>query len=460
MTIAFLSLFFGLITGPYPVELSVNGPVAAVEILLDGQAVARLNGPPWRTRVDFGPALLPHEVVARALDERGREIGRAQAWANFPNPLTKVDILLEGEPEGSPRAAWVTWKHLKGEQPRSVSLTFDGQRVGLDKEGYAKLPRHDFKTLHVLTAEVNFADRETVRKDIAYGGEYGSEVSTELTAVPVRTRTGELPDLEKLRGWFTTAGQTLSVAAVEDGPGEIYIVRSPSAQKSAQALFRSLMTITPDGELRSNPLHVRPELTLGRKDSFRFVFPYPGRFEASGEISDLFDISTPFPTRDGNIPTLLMTVIQKEGSEGPGDALRIADAVALAGLEATAQNRRRAVILVLAGDENDESLFHPAEVQRFLAAIQVPLVVWYLEASFGPGPSLAAYREELGRQATKAVWGEGEVIAKQTDLKRAIGKLRTELDSQRIVLVDGRHLPQSIALTPAAGQVELVGGRP
>ena len=34
------------------------------------------------------------------------------------------------------------------------------------------------------------------------------------------------------------------------------------------------------------------------------------------------------------------------------------------------------------------------------------------------------------------------------------------LDAQRIVMVDGRHLPQSIALTPKAAGVELVGATP
>ena len=46
MTIAFLSLFFGLITGSYPVELSVQGPVATVELLVDGRSVRTLQGPP------------------------------------------------------------------------------------------------------------------------------------------------------------------------------------------------------------------------------------------------------------------------------------------------------------------------------------------------------------------------------------------------------------------------------
>lgn len=169
MTIAFLSLFFGLITGPYPVELSVSGPVAAVEILVDGRTAARLNGPPWKTEVDFGRDLLPHSVVARALDAKGQEVGRAQAWVNLPNPLTKVEILPEVEPGQAPRAARVVWTHLKGERPLSVSLSFDGLPVTLNADGRAALPQHDLKTLHVLSVEVVFPSLQVVRKDVAYG---------------------------------------------------------------------------------------------------------------------------------------------------------------------------------------------------------------------------------------------------------------------------------------------------
>ena len=71
MPIAFLTLFFGLISGPYPVELTVEGPAAAVEIQVDGQPAGRIESPPWKAVLDFGPALLPHQVVARALDAQG-----------------------------------------------------------------------------------------------------------------------------------------------------------------------------------------------------------------------------------------------------------------------------------------------------------------------------------------------------------------------------------------------------
>lgn len=435
MTIAFLSLFFGLITGVYPVELSVTGPVAAVEILLDGRSVDRLDGPPWTTEIDFGRELLPHTVVARALDAKGQEVGRAQAWVNLPNPLTKAEILPEGEPGAAPGAARVVWTNLKGEKPRSVSLSFDGLPVTLDADSRARLPDHDLKTLHVLSAEVEFSPQEVVRKDIAYGGEFGSEVSTELTAVPVRLRHGKLPPPEKLGGWFTAAGQPLSVAAVEEGPAQLFVVRSPSPADIGKRLGRG------GRKGAGNPRTER----LGKEHLVRFVFPAPLRYEAPGELSDLFDISTPFSVpRIGFAPLLE----QVDRRLPPGATLvkenRIADAVAVAGLTAITENRQRAVLLVISGSERDASQRDPATVRKFLDAIRVPLFVWCLEKP-APGTPLAA-------------WGECEEVVDGRTLTRAVGEIRRELDSQRIVLVDGRHLPQSIALTPAAHQVELIGG--
>jgi hypothetical protein len=142
---------------------------------------------------------------------------------------------------------------------------------------------------------------------------------------------------------------------------------------------------------------------------------------------------------------LLMTV------HGPlpagGVRLRFADAVAVAALEATTENRRRAVLLVLSGQAKDQSRYDPAAVRRYLAALRVPLVVWCVGE---PEPGSAA-----------SLWGgKVEIIREKGDVNPAFKALREVLDSQRIVMVDGRHLPQSIALTPKATGVELVGGVP
>jgi len=114
---------------------------------------------------------------------------------------------------------------------------------------------------------------------------------------------------------------------------------------------------------------------------------------------------------------------------------RIADAVASAGLAAVNGNRRRAVVLILSGEEKDASQYDVARVRRFLAALRVPLFVWSLG---DPKPG-----------STAAAWGAVDVTMVR-HLYAAVTQVKDELDSQRIVMVGGRLLPQSISLTPAA----------
>ncbi|HEX9945811.1 MAG TPA: hypothetical protein VGG03_27710 [Thermoanaerobaculia bacterium] len=440
MTIAFLSLFFGLITGPYPIGLAVNGPAAAVEVLIDGRSAGRIQGPPWKAVVDFGPALLPHEITARALDAEGRELARTREWVNLPHPLAKADIVLEGGGETSPpKAAQVVWTNLEGDRPRSVSLTFDGLPVPLDANGRAILPSHDLKSIHVLTADVEFSPLRSVRRDVAYGGEYGSEVSTELTGVPVHVRGGTLPPPERLDGWFTAAGAPLSVVAVEKGPVQLYVVRSPDASETLAKMGRKGMRAGRAGNVL--------EQGLEEENEVRFLFPFSQRFEAAGEVTDLFEISPPFDARRDGLPLLVARVAKAPGVAPRGQSAskrRIADAVAVAAQDAVRENRRRAVLLVLSGYEKDQSHYDPATVRRFLSALRVPLFVWSLEK---PAPG-----------STAAAWDEAVDVSVIGNLHRAVKEIRDELAAQRIVMVDGRHLPQSIVLAPAASGVELVGG--
>jgi hypothetical protein len=102
--IAFLTLFLGLTLGPQPIEVTVTGPVATIELRLDGAPAGLIAGPPWSGRIDFGQSLLPHELTARALDAQGQEIGRVQQWVNLPRSPAEVDVFLENGPAGRPVA--------------------------------------------------------------------------------------------------------------------------------------------------------------------------------------------------------------------------------------------------------------------------------------------------------------------------------------------------------------------
>jgi hypothetical protein len=419
------------------VQLAVSGPVSAIELTVDGGAPSRLVAPPWSKIVDFGPQLAPHRIVARALDAGDHELARTEEWVNLPHPHAKTEIVLEGEKGGPPRAAKVVWTNVLGERLESVALSFDGRRLRLDRAQRATLPRHD----------------RVVRKDVAYGGEYGSEVSTELTAVPVRVGSGVLPPPQELRGWFTAGGQELSVAALEDGPGQLFVVRVPSLQKDTRKVGKKGM-LPPD---------IQFDMRLDKEDSIRFVHPYPEVVEGKDQVAELFNLSDEKAYKDGGLafwlrvegtvaPTYAKPLPsrynrQLPDTEVPIDRreMRIAEAVAVAGLKAMEENRRRAVLLVLNGDElEDYSRYDADAVRRFLTALRVPLYVWILGK---PTP---------GTFATS--WGPIVEVDEVPNLYRAVDSLRQELRSQRIVLVDGRYLPQSVTLGPAARGVEMVSG--
>jgi hypothetical protein len=438
--IAFVTLLLGLISGTYPIEVTVGGPVAAVEFTLDGAKVGEVAHPPWIRRIDLGSDLLPHQLVARALDAEGKEIASVTQWINLPRPPAEVQVVLENDEKGVPRTARLTWQSVNGVNPVSIDLTLDGEPLQVDAAGKAALPPRDLKSLHVLSVDLWFPPGVTAHRDVAYGGEYGSEVSTELTAVPVRLQPGaSLPPPSGLAGWFTLGGQPLTADAVEDGPGKVIMIRVPKSQEILDRLTAS--------NRRLSVLDFRDRMRLGPEDRVRFLSLTGNPYRQSKIPAELFDLSREMRFADGGIFRYLTGFPSLKPSK-TGEQ-RIADAVAVAGLQAAAENDRRAVVLVLGGHEQDASRYDPAVVRRYLEAIHVPLFVWSL---YGGGNSAA--------RAWTESWGKVEDISSMPKLETAVARLRSELARQKIVWLDGRHLPQAIALGAAAKGVELVSGEP
>lgn len=435
--ITFVTLLLGLISGVYPIEVQVSGPVAAVELTLDGAPAGRIKGPPWVARVNLGEELRPRELVARALDAGGTEIARTSQWLNLPRPPAEVEFVLEQGEEGAPKAALLTWQIVSGVKPSAITLTLDGEPLKVDDQGRAELPPRDLKTLHVLTAELWFPPGITARKDVVYGGEYGSEVSTELTAVPVRVREkATLPPPEALQGWFSAEGQPVPVTAVEDGPGKVIIVRVPTGNEILGKL------IPPSRRSVLAPAF-RRQMLLGQDDRVRFLSLSTSAFRNSKVPAELFDLTADLTPKDGGMFWFLTNTRILEDRK---QEWRITDAMAVAGLQAAAENYRRAVVLVLGGGNvKDVSRYDPATVRAYLESIRVPLFVWSL---YGPAS-----------ESAKA-WGQTEDISSLPKLEKAVAKLKAELASQKIVWVEGRHLPQRVTLSPAAQGVELPGARP
>jgi hypothetical protein len=410
--------------------------VAAVELTLDGVAAGRLAGPPWVARVNLGADLRPHELVARALDAEGKEIARATQWLNLPRPPAEVGVVLENDEKGVPQAARLTWQSVNGINPTSTALTLDGEPLQVDAAGKAVLPPRDLKSLHVLSAELWFPPGVMAHRDVVYGGEYGSEVSTELTAVPVRMRPGAaLPAPAELAGWFTVGGQPLPVAATEDGTGKVIVVRVPAGKEILDKLVSS--------NRRAILSAFQYTMRLGPEDRVRFLSLASSPYKTSKVPAELFDLSQELGPKEGGLLWFLTrSRLLKEPKE---KARRITDAVAVAGLQAAARNDRRAVVLVLGGENKDASHYDPATVRRYLESIRVPLFVWSLYGKDIP----AAWAWASAGQPV-------EDISTIPRLEQAVNRLKAELADQKIVWLDGHHLPQAIALGPEAKGVELV----
>ncbi len=433
--IVFVTLLLGLVSGVYPIEVTVSGPVVAVELTLDGKPAGRISKAPWKTGVNLGADLRPHQLVARALDGEGREISQASQWLNLPRPAAEAELVLEQGEDGAPKSVLLSWQSVNGANPAATELTLDGQPLTLDADHRAALPPRNLKDLHMLAAELRFPSGVRARKEVAYGGQYGSTVSSELTAIPVRLGgAGHLPALDEVGRWFTAEGLAVAADAVEEGPGKVTAVCLPASLEIQKRLL--------PGEEKPSPRY-RNDMPLGAEDSFQFLSLGADAFHDSRIPADLFQLYPALSAADGGVFHFLIDP-RLRGDPPPATALRIADAVAVAGLQAATENHRRAVILLLGKDILDSSHYSPAIVREYLRAIGVPLFVWSLQGK---------------ETALAKSWGPVEDVSTRARLSDAVRRLRTELDAQHIVWLDGRHLPQSVALSPAAAaaKVEIAG---
>jgi hypothetical protein len=438
MQIAFLTLFLGLVNGAQTVEISAGPGVAAVEVVLDGRGVTRLDGAPWQARVDFGRALLPHHLEARGLAAAGGEVAHAEQWVNLPRPPAEVEIVLEGAAATRNRTARIAWESLDGEPPQELRLNLDGAPLALDAQGRAPLVLPRAGAAHVLSAEARFAGGAQARKDLVLTGDYGGDVATELTAVPVRSaRPGRPLAVKDLQGLLLVDGQPARVAAVEQEPAEVFVVRAYGAETW---LFGRAMRLSSSAYEYA---HFKPDPHL----RFHFVSAVARRSTSNvtARASEVFDVSRglhDLPPRYDLLRLLLAIRYDLEGRP------QLADAVAVAGLYALARQTPRAVVLLAGRGDGagggDASLFLPAAVRGYLAAVGVPLFVW----------STSSGKDSLRRED----WGAIEDVSTPAGIAKAYRRLESEVLAQQIVWIEGRHLPQSVRLAPVASGTASPGG--
>jgi hypothetical protein len=425
--VTFVTLFLGLISGIHPVQLAVDGPVARVELELDGEVVASIDGPPWVTRCDFGDRIAPRELVAVAYDATGSELDRALQMVNLPRPSAEIHVAFETGDDGMPEAARLIWEVADNSEPLSVFATLDGAYLIPDEIGRYPLGEYDPAAIHIFSAEARFADEITARTDVTFGGQYGARITAELTAVPIVVE-GEPPRADDLAGAFSIAGRNLAVAVVDQPRAEIYLVREMATLARMSHLRARQEKLSPwrRGRSLSSP---PPEAD---EDRLRVVVPNPVR----RRDRQLFPTSPPIDLE--RLPlSWLATRVKGDGAAFAGQ--KLAEAVAVAGVQAASTGTPRAILAIVSDRPADVSLFSIDEIRHYLEQIRVPLFVW-----------------SVGGEAP-AAWGPSEDVTTSRHLKAASKRLLMELDRQWIVWVEGSHMVNRIELNPAVEGVRLAG---
>jgi hypothetical protein len=428
--VTFVTLFLSLLTGVHNVEVAVDGPVARVEILLDQRVIGKLTGPPWHIACDLGDALRPHELVAVAYDQDGAELHRARQLVNLPRPQVETRVALVSDPGGWPDAVRVFWEAADTEEPLSLYAIFDGQVLQPDDDGLYSLPLYDPDETHIVSAEARFLDGLTARSDVTFGGRYGSQVATELTAVPIVV-DGPPPTIAELTGMFRVRGEVLVPAALEKAGRRVYLVRDQAALAELRHVQITQDRIRPSHRFNSTGLGFEP--VSRERDQLHFVVANPtarrGRF--------LYPTSTGIAVRTQDVGWIV-THLSNRDSAIRGQ--RPTDAAAVAAVQAAAQGAPRAVVLVLSENPRDQSHYRPRDVRRYLESLRVPLFVW----TTGPTPT--------------PEWGETRTIGATRALRRAEKELFAELARQWIVWLEGDHMVNEVELMRTATRFRLAGG--
>lgn len=436
--IEFATLFLGLVFGTQQVEFLVHEHVAAIEISLDYQVVGHLNQPPWLLRVDLGEELAPHVLQAVAYGSSGTELDRTEQWINTFTQQTEVSILVSPQQGGHGLQAQVAWESVTEQlEPESVRVELDGQLLEVATPREFDLPRIDPTQAHFLRVELQFSDTLQAAAEAVFGGPYSDQVDTELTATPVvLDGRKKLPPLEEMQDWFLEAGEALEVQAVEESRGDIVIVRD-LATIGALANLRPAPSSPLRGGRQWRPHREDPGTPLKKNHTLQFITPSARQIERQGYRYQLFPPAGPFSRRDGTLGGLFASVAPR--NIDPQEQ-RLADAVAVAGMVAARSGRRRVVLLIAVPGPEDRSQLTPMAVRLFLQRLRVPLIIW---------TPVRGVKEV-------ASWGPAVDISSRQALAVAYKDLSKRLNRQRIVWLDGLHLPQAIALSPKAEGIRLV----
>lgn len=449
--IEFVTLFLGLIGGPQTIVLQADPKVSAVELRLDGSTVAALSVPPWQGEVDLGTELLPHRLVAVAFDAAGAEVARATQWLNVPRAAAEATLVLERDAAGQPVAANIAWETTLAPTPVAIRAELDGRELTVDDPRRVALGRVDASRFHFLEVSLEFDGGVTARAQLAFGGDYADTTDAALTAFPVAAHWRGDPDPGSMDGWFVGDDGPARVVAVEKGLADVVILRGPGVLEAMYRLEglpdRSLSPGSGNSSLAPLNMTARASQDTVREQALRFdrsVRPrllIPRARAAAGEHLQMeqFPLSPELPPGAlGMVGLLSKDVI----FPGLSTHTRLWDAAAVAVLQAAGSNRRRGVLVVLAGAWDDESRYDAASIRGFAEGLHVPLFFWCLDGGSRAAPVCSGV----------------PVMGTFRELRKAMARLTGALEGQRIVWLEGRHSPAAIRLTDAARAVSVSDG--
>ena len=434
--IEFLTLFVGLVLGVHNIEVTVSGPVARVEIRVNDVLAAEINEAPWVVQTDFGRELHPAILEAVAYDDGGHELGRTAQWINLPGQRAEAEIVSIRDENGRVQSARLMWSSPEFSKPKKIIVELDGKPIKVRPPHRIDLSDIPDREVHVLTADFQFSADVEIRRELVFGPEFEGDHDSGLTAVAVVLEDlDELPAIEAMEGWFTSAGEPLIVAAAEVPDARVVVVRDPTAVSQLAEMSPELDRRRK--KARRNPRKERTLDVFGDDVEISVLSPEPVQPPNRQTAAILFPYSNkPTPGTRGLLPA----TIGSTPASLMGGPLMMSDAVAVAAIRAAEGNGRRAVILLLGQEREDGSRFGTEAARRYLEDLRVPLVVWDLS-----GPAAVAPQG----------WGDLKVVENADDLVRQVRRLRYRLGEQRIVWLRGRHLPQQIELTEKASGISL-----
>jgi hypothetical protein len=433
-TIAFLTLLLGLTLGPQTVRMSAADSVKRIEVRLDGAAVATLTAPPWQTTIDLGDNLAPHRVTAIAFDASGAELASIDQKVNVPRATSEARIVVEG---GKAR---IIWKSVASRKPARMSADLDGVPVQIADDFTITLPPKLSSAPHVLRVTIVTTSGDVAEATRVIGASAAAEADAQLTAVPLEV--GSANSKPSPANLLHMKDQAVKVAAVDAVPAEVIFVRAPSSNEAAMRIDIDQRTRRRQGGgmdmAMMQGVADRSDVHLGPNDTIRFLWPFAS--EGAGDVkARLFPSSHSMGTNEHGLRWIVANV------SAPSDAteFRYADAVAVAGLQASASRRARAVVLIVGADYRDASALTPAGARAYLDSVGVPLYVWRL-------------RDETTMPAAARAWGDAVDISTPERFRDAAHDLASTVARQRIAWVEGDYLPRELTLDASARDVKLL----